>query len=68
MTVVGSRFQGGDLVSLYAVMSIAWGLGAFVGPGAAGAAMDLTQHGLPYFAAATCALFTVLAVFRRRGA
>lgn len=68
MTVVGSRFQGGDLVSLYAVMSVAWGLGAFIGPGSAGAAMDLTRHGLPYFAAVTCALFTVLAVFSRREA
>ena len=68
MTVVGSRFQGGDLVSLYAVMSVAWGLGAFVGPGAAGVAMDLTRHGLPYFAAATCAVFTVLAVLSRREA
>lgn len=66
MTIVGSRFRGGDLVSLYAVMSVAWGLGAFVGPWSAGTAMDATLHGLPYFAAATCAGFTLLAGLSRR--
>ena len=67
MAIVGSRFHGGDLVSVYAAMSVAWGLGAFVGPGAAGAAMELTRDGLPLFAAAACAAFTLLAVARRRG-
>jgi MFS family permease/uncharacterized membrane protein HdeD (DUF308 family) len=66
MTVVGSRFQGGDLVSVYAVMSVAWGAGAFLGPGSAGLAMDLAPHGLPIFAAIACAAFTVLAVLLRR--
>ncbi len=67
MAVVGSRFQGGDLVSVYAVMSVAWGLGAFIGPGSAGVAMDLTRNGLPIFAVIACAAFTILAVlFRRR--
>ncbi len=65
MAVVGSRFQGGDLVSVYAVMSVAWGAGAFIGPGSAGAAMDLARHGLPIFAAIACAAFTVLAISRR---
>jgi MFS family permease len=68
MSVIGSRFQGGDLVSIYAVMSLAWGAGAFFGPSAAGAAMDLTRHGLPYFAAAACALFTILAIGLANGA
>lgn len=68
MSVIGSRFQGGDLVSIYAVMSVAWGVGAFVGPGAAGAAMDFSRHGLPYFAAAACALFTLFAMAQRREA
>ena len=62
MADVGSRFAGGDLVSVYAVMSVAWGVGAFVGPTAAGTAMDLTRNGLPLFAAAACAGFAVLAV------
>ncbi len=67
MALIGSRFRGGDLVSVYAVMSVAWGAGAFIGPSAAGAAMELTRHGLPFFAAASCAAFTLLAIARRRG-
>ncbi len=66
MSLIGSRFRGGDLVSVYAVMSIAWGLGAFIGPGTAGFAMDITPHGLPIFAAIACALFTMLAIARPR--
>jgi MFS family permease/uncharacterized membrane protein HdeD (DUF308 family) len=67
MSLVGSRFQGGDLVSIYAVMSVAWGVGAFVGPSAAGVSMNLAQHGLPYFAAIACAAFTALALLRKGG-
>ncbi|WP_173584136.1 MFS transporter [Acetobacter musti] len=68
MGVIGSRFRGGDLVSVYSVISIAWGVGAFIGPGATGLAMDLTKHGLPYFAAFACALFAVLPILRKKGA
>ncbi|GFE70076.1 hypothetical protein CFPU101_26860 [Chroococcus sp. FPU101] len=32
MTVVGSKFQGGDLVSVYSLLSVAWGIGAFISP------------------------------------
>ena len=65
MAHVGSRFQGGDLVTVYTIMSIAWGFGAFVGPSTAGASMEFATHGLPYFAAIACAAFTVLAIVRR---
>jgi MFS family permease len=67
MSMVGSRFKGGDLVTIYAVMSVAWGAGAFVGPSAAGISMNLVTHGLPYFAAIMCAAFTTLAVLRKSG-
>ncbi|MDZ5454670.1 MFS transporter [Labrys sp. ZIDIC5] len=67
MALIGSRFQGADLVSIYAVLSLSWGVGAFVGPSAAGLAMDLTLHGLPYVAAAACAAFAILAILRRSG-
>lgn len=67
MGVVGNRFRGGDLVSVYSVMSIAWGLGAFIGPGTTGVVMDITQHGLPYFAAFACAAFVSLALLRKEG-
>jgi hypothetical protein len=48
-------------------MSLAWGVGGFIGPSAAGAAMDLGRHGLPLFAAIICAAFTVMAILRRSG-
>lgn len=67
MAQVGSQFKGGDLVSIYAVMSLFWGLGAFVGPSIAGALLDHSKQGLPYFAAMACALFTTIALLRRRG-
>ncbi len=65
LTIVGSRFSGGDLVGIYAVMGLTWGGGALVGPLAAGFAMQATTHGLAVFAALACGLFTVAAVLRR---
>lgn len=67
MAIVGSRFRGGDLVSIYSVMSIAWGAGAFIGPSATGLAMNLTTQGLPYFAAIACGLFALLPILRKTG-
>jgi hypothetical protein len=55
-------------VSVYAVMSVAWGAGAFIGPRAAGAAMDLTRHELAISAVLACAGSKMLALGRRRGA
>lgn len=58
LTMVGSRFQGSDLVGVYAVMGLAWGVGALVGPGIAGMAMlGSARFGLPGMIAAACALF-----------
>jgi len=67
LTVVGSRFQGADLVGIYAAMGLMWGVGALVGPLAAGAAMQATQHGLAFFAAAACGAFALFAIARGRG-
>ena len=68
LTIVGSRFQGSELVGIYAAMGLMWGLGALVGPLLAGAAMQATPHGLPFFVAAACGLFMIvaLAAGRRR--
>ncbi|GGF77586.1 MFS transporter [Azorhizobium oxalatiphilum] len=66
LTIVGSRFKGGDLVGIYAVMGLVWGGGALVGPLTAGFAMQATTHGLAIFAAAACALFAVAAIIIRR--
>jgi len=65
LTVVGSRFQGTDLVGIYAVMGLAWGVGALLGPALAGFSMGIATHGLPIFAALACAAFCVFLMARR---
>lgn len=60
-TLVGSRYSGQQLVQVYAGMSVAFGVGALLGPPLAGAAMHATRHGLPLFAAAACAAFGLFA-------
>jgi len=61
VTIVGSRYRGGDLVAVYAGMSLAFGVGALLGPAIAGVAMTSFRHGLPLFAAVACAVFTAYA-------
>jgi MFS family permease len=68
MAVVGSRFQGAELVGIYAVMGLVWGVGALLGPALAGLSMDLSPHGLPMFAALACLAFTVYATASRSAA
>jgi MFS family permease len=65
MAVVGSRYQGAELVGIYAVMGLMWGIGALLGPALAGLAMDVSAHGLPIFAALACLAFTVYAAASR---
>jgi MFS family permease len=66
LTMVGSRFRGSDLVGIYAVMGLAWGGGALLGPSMAGFAMGINSHyGLPIFVAITCALFSVFMLLSR---
>jgi MFS family permease len=60
LAMVGSRFSGGELVGVYAVMGMAWGLGALVGPALAGVAMGVNAlFGLPGIIALGCAAFAV---------
>ncbi|WP_035484339.1 MFS transporter [Geminicoccus roseus] len=67
LIVVGSRFSGSDLVGIYAVMSLAWGGGALVGPALAGLAMSASPAlGLPFAIGLGCGLFA-LAAWRSRG-
>jgi hypothetical protein len=68
MAVVGSRFAGTELVGIYAVMGLVWGVGALLGPALAGLAMDLATHGLPIFAALACLAFTIYAATSRSSA
>jgi MFS family permease len=66
LSIVGSRFSGGELIGIYAGMSLLWGGGALFGPVLAGGAMQLTLHGLPFFVAAACGTFGLLAVLGGR--
>lgn len=68
MDIIGREFRGGDLVSVYSVMSIVSDVGAFIGLGMTGVVMDITKHGLPYFAAFACTLFVMLPTLRTKGA
>lgn len=65
LTVVGSRFQGSDLVGVYALMGLSWGGGLLLGPALAGFAMDRLEHGLPIFAAIACLLYAFYAMRTR---
>jgi MFS family permease len=66
LSIVGSRFSGGDLVGIYAVMSIAWGGGALIGPSIVGFAMQASAtYGLPYSIAIGCAAFALFMLVRR---
>jgi MFS family permease len=50
LSMAGDRFRGSELVTVNAAMIIAYGLGALVGPGLGGAAMDLwNPQGLLWF-------------------
>lgn len=63
LTEVGSRFEGPDLVGVYSVMSVFWGLGALAGPSlVGGAVLASPAYGLPLAVAAGCALFFVAAL------
>jgi MFS family permease len=62
LAVIGSRFANTELVAIYAGMGLMWGLGAFLGPVLAGAAMQVTTHGLAFYATGVCGLFTLLAL------
>ncbi|PWC83927.1 MFS transporter [Azospirillum sp. TSO5] len=65
LAIVGSRFQGSELVGIYAAMGLMWGVGALAGPVLAGAAMELTRHGLAFFAAGACLAFAATAMRHR---
>ncbi|MFN1149917.1 MFS transporter [Serratia liquefaciens] len=66
VTVVGERLSNGELVGVYAVLSIAWGVGVLVGPMMGGVAMELNTHGLPLMAALLCGLFMLFTLKNAR--
>lgn len=69
LAMVGSRFEGSELVGVYAVMGMAWGLGALAGPALAGVAMGVNAlFGLPGLIALGCAVFAVFLARSRSAA
>jgi len=68
LSIVGSRFSGSDLVSIYAAMGLTFGGGALLGPALAGLAMDAALHGLALFVAAACFLFLGFVLITGRAA
>lgn len=61
VAMLGAAYKGAELLSIYALLSIAWGIGALLGPLIAGIAMENSPHGLPVFAAITCGGFALFA-------
>jgi MFS family permease len=60
LSMAGDRFRGGELVTVNAAIIIAYGLGALVGPGLGGAAMDVWKpQGLLWFFVLLFAVFLV---------
>ncbi len=65
IAILGDRYHDSELVSVYALLSIAWGVGALLGPLVGGLAMEISPHGLPVFAAIACGLFAIFASLDR---
>lgn len=66
VTEVGRHYRGAELVGVYSALSVAWGMGALLGPIMAGLAMYLSVHGLPLLAAVLCGSFALFAHFSER--
>jgi MFS family permease len=61
VAMLGDDYRDNELLGVYALLSIAWGIGALLGPLIGGIAMEGSPHGLPIFAAITCGGFALFA-------
>ncbi|MFT8930986.1 MAG: MFS transporter [Acetobacter syzygii] len=66
MAAAGNRYRDGDLIAIYALCSLAWGIGSFTGPAISAAAMQASPHGLALFAATLCGLFALLPLILKK--
>jgi MFS family permease len=64
VAMLGDAHKDTELLGIYALLSIAWGIGALLGPLLGGSAMESSPHGLPVFAAITCGGFALFASSR----
>jgi len=65
IAMLGDTYKGTELLGIYALLSIAWGVGALLGPLVGGVAMEGSPHGLPVFAAIACGGFALFAGSRK---
>ena len=64
MILAGQWFKGAELATAMAAFGVFWGVGAFVGPMAGGASMDLwNPYGLPLTLVIVAGLFFVISLF-----
>jgi MFS family permease len=64
MILAGQWFKGAELATTMAAFGVFWGVGAFVGPMAGGASMDLWDpYGLPLTLVIVAGLFFVISLF-----
>ena len=64
MILAGQWFKGAELATAMAAFGVFWGVGAFVGPMAGGASMDLWDpYGLPLTLVIVAGLFFVISLF-----
>lgn len=61
VAMLGDAYKDTELLGIYALLSIAWGAGALLGPLIGGMAMEGSPHGLPAFAAIACGGFALFA-------
>jgi MFS family permease len=64
IAMLGDAYKDAELLGIYALLSIAWGVGALLGPLIGGMAMEMSPHALPVFAAVTCGGFALFAALR----
>ena len=68
LVLLGDRFEGRKLAAASTGYAFAWGLGAIVGPAAAGALRDASGFDAIFYGAAGVLVAYALAAFFRRGA
>lgn len=67
VAMLGDTYKDAELLGIYALLSVAWGAGALLGPLIGGVAMDGSPHGLPIFAAIACGGFALFASLHQDG-
>ena len=67
IAMLGDTYKDTELLGIYALLSISWGIGALLGPLIGGIAMEGSPHGLPIFTAIACGAFALFAISHEDG-